>query len=84
MQSTSGLITFGMSPKGYLADGTPIGGRRKGAGRKPKPDLIKTSLKLTKENVELIQELPLGQRYEIINKILRAGLKRFLKQGGAK
>jgi hypothetical protein len=73
-----------MSPKGYLADGTPIGGRRKGAGRKPKPDLIKTSLKLTKENVELIQQLPLGQRYSIINQILRAGLKRLLKQAGAK
>jgi hypothetical protein len=78
------LIASGVSPKGYYKDGQPTGGPRKGAGRKPKPDLIKTSLKLTKENVELIQQLPLGQRYSIVNKILRAGLKRFLTQGGAK
>jgi hypothetical protein len=65
-------------------DGTPIGGRRKRAGREPKPDSKKTSLKLYQETVDLVQQLPLGRPHEMINKILVAGLKKFLRQAGAK
>jgi hypothetical protein len=56
----------------------------KGAGHGPKPDFKKISLKLYHETIDLIQQLPLGQQYEMINKILLAGLERILKQAGAK
>jgi hypothetical protein len=59
-------------------------GEEKGVGREPKPDFKKISLKLYHENIDLIQQLPLGQQYEMINKILLAGLERILKQAGAK
>jgi hypothetical protein len=77
------LVHLGSMPKGYRKDGTPIGGARIGSGRKKK-DLKKMSFKFAPETLELMQQLPMGRRYEICNQILIAGLKRYLKQGGAK
>jgi hypothetical protein len=53
-------------------------------GREPKPEFEKTNLKLYQETVNLIQQLPLRRRYEMIGRSLVAGLRKLLKQAGAK
>jgi hypothetical protein len=48
-------------------------GEEKGVGREPKPDFKKISLKLYHETIDLIQQLPLGQQYEIDKQDLTGG-----------
>jgi hypothetical protein len=69
-----------VSPKGFDAKtGKSLGGPGKGQGRKPKIGYRKVSFKLHEETISLMQKLPSETRFETVDKILRASLKRLLK-----
>ena len=70
-----------VSPKGYDAKGRPLGGPGKGQGRKPKIGFKKVGFRLHESTIALMKKLPRETRFETVDKILRAGLKRFLERG---
>jgi hypothetical protein len=71
------LFKLALMPRGYK-EGKPMGGRRKGSGRKPGNN-VRVWLTVTPETAALIERLTADQRLVVPDRALRAALKSFLK-----
>jgi hypothetical protein len=64
-------------PRGFK-EGKPMGGKRKGSGRKPSGN-VRVWLTVSNETAELIKKLSPFQRLVVPDRALKAAIRSFLK-----
>lgn len=74
---SANLLKLGLMPRGFK-EGKPMGGKRKGSGRKPSGN-VRVWLTVSKETADLIQRLSADQRLIVPDRALKAAIKAFLK-----
>jgi hypothetical protein len=74
---SSSLFKLALMPRGFK-EGKPMGGKRKGSGRKPAGN-VRVWLTVTPDTAALIKRLTPDQRLVVPDRVLKVAIEAFLK-----